>query len=178
MTLTALIRLWPLWVALAASLGLNLSKGREEGRLRAVIASHLACSAAVAGADPAASAEACRPAVAARHLTAVRADRCDAALLAADLFAVEAACSTEVKTLLAHRQAETRRADSLMDTLKVERADQAAAIARAETRARTQAERKARADAAIAAAPRDGDLLVFDAGRLRQLRGEDAAASD
>lgn len=145
-----------------------VAKHREEGRLRTEIAAQASCLRDAGGTDPAASARSCPAPVAAQHRIARASARCDQALLAADLFAVDAACSTEVKTLLAERQAESRRADSLADALGGARRDQAAAVTRAETRARTQAERNARGQAAVSAAPRDAaGLVVCDAGCLR-----------
>lgn len=161
-------------VAIVASLAAGLlgtvviAKGREEGRLREVIASHESCIRDAGGTNAAATAETCPVAVAVQHRIARASARCDAALLGADLFAVDAACSTEVKTLQAQRDAESRRAESLDAALKRARADQAAAVARAENRSRSQAERTARGQAAVSAAPRDdAGLVVCDAGCLR-----------
>ncbi len=155
-------------IIVAALSLLVVTKHQEEGRLRKTIAGHEACLRDAGGTDVAATVRSCPAPVAVQHRIARAAVRCDAALLSADLFAVEAACSTEVKTLLAERQAESRRADSLDEALKTTRADQAAAISRAETRARTQAERTARGQAAVSAAPRDAaGLVVCDAGCLR-----------
>ena len=161
-------------IAIIASLAAGLlasvvvAKQAEEGRLRKVIAAHESCLRDAAGLDPAASARSCPVPVATQHRIARASARCDEALLKADLFAVDAACSTEVKTLLAQRMAESRRADSLDEALKGARAAQAAAVARAETRSRSQAERTARGQAAVTHAPRDdAGLVVCDAGCLR-----------
>lgn len=159
-----------------ALLGLAGSKTQEEGRLRAAIAGHVACEAAVANPDLTASAARCPDEVAAVHREAVRAQACEAALLSLDLFAVRTSCSTEVKTLFAAREAESRRADQLAEILDQERAGRAAAITRAEARARTETERTLRAQSALQGAPRRGDLLVLDAERLRQLGAGDADA--
>ena len=171
-----------LTVALAAAVlalgALSWTKSQEEGRLRADLAQRDACLEAVAGPDLSSTNLRCSPEVAQVHGAAVRASVCDAALLTGELFLMRSSCTTEVKTLFSHREAESRRADSLQDILNQERADQAAAITRAEARARSETERKHRAEAALSSAPRDGDLLVLDADRLRQLRGEDAAAAD
>lgn len=164
-------------VAVLALAGLSLSKHQEEGRLRLSLAARDACLSAVAGDDLAATNLRCDPEVAKVHVAAERSAVCDAALLTGELFLMRSSCTTEVKTLYGHREAESRRADSLQDILNRERADQAAAITRAEARARSETERKHRAEAALSGAPRDGDLLVLDADRLRQLRGEDAAAA-
>lgn len=167
-----------LWIALSLTAlalgGLTMSKAREETQLRDRIAGLEGCQATLVKGDLTASAEACPSAVAAVHVQARRASVCDQALLGGDLFALRTACSTEVKTLFSQREAETLRADSLDEALKTERARRSADIARAEARARTETERKLRAEAAISSAPRNGDLLVLDADRLCQLRGEDA----
>lgn len=152
-----------------AAMGLLIvTKHQEEGRLRTVIAAHESCFRDAGGTDPAATAVSCPAPIALQHRIARTSVRCDQALLGADLFAVDAACTTEVKTLLAQRDAEGRRADSLDEALKRARADQAAAVARAENRSRSQAERTARGQAAVSAAPRDdAGLVVCDAGCLR-----------
>lgn len=155
--------------------GLSIGKTAEEGRLRKIITDQRACDAAVFGTDLSASLARCPAATAAVHAEAQRAGVCDQALLAGELFVMRTSCSTEVKTLFANRQAETQRADALAEVLADERADRGAAITRAETRARSETERKLRAEAALSEAPRRGDRLVLDAERLRQLGGEPAA---
>ena len=148
---------------------LIVSKHHEERRLRAEVTAQAACIKAAGGLDAAATAAGCPASVAVQHRLARASVRCDAGLLGGDLFAVDAACSTEVKTLLAQRVAETNRADSLDAALKRARADQAAAVARAEARALSQAERTARGQAAVSRAPRDdAGLVVCDAGCLRE----------
>lgn len=155
-------------IVIAAMGLLIVTKHQEEGRLRKTIAAHESCLRDAGGINAAASAGSCPAPVALQHRIARASVRCDAALLGADLFAVDAACSTEVKTLLSERNAESLRAGSLADALKRARADQAAAVARAENRFRSQAERTARGQAAVSAAPRDdAGLVVCDAGCLR-----------
>lgn len=155
-------------IVFAAMATLIVAKHREEGGLRKTIAAHESCLRDAGGVNAAASALSCPAPVALQHRLARASVRCDAALLGADLFAVDAACSTEVKTLLSQRDAEAERAESLDVALKRARADQAAAVARAETRARVQAERNARGQAAVSTAPRDSDgLVVCDAVCLR-----------
>lgn len=153
--------------------GVIFGKNREEADLRAVLQGWEACGEAVATDAVTESVERLCPAAIAEDVTGSRRTAaCDQALLEADLFAVRATCSTEVKTLLGQRDAETNRADSLAEVLSRTRADQAAAIARAETRARTEAERSARARTVIEGAPRGPDGLVdCDAGCLRDLAG-------
>lgn len=151
-----------------------LTISHERG-LKETIKGHEACEVSLQGTDLSASAARCPAKVAAVHSEARRAAVCDQALLAGELFVVRTSCSTEVKTLFADRQAETRRADDLNGLLGDERAGRAAAITRAEVRARSETERKFRAAAVISSAPRNGDLLVLDADRLRQLGGEAVA---
>ncbi len=155
--------------AIAALLAATVvAKNAEERRLRKVIGAHESCIRDAGGVNPSATAESCPSTVAAQHRIARASVRCDQGLLKGDLFAVDAACSSEVKTLQAQRMAESRRGDSLAENLQRARADQAAAVSRAETRARTQAERTARGQAAVSAAPRDADgLSVCDAVCLR-----------
>ncbi len=155
--------------------GLSIGKTAEEGRLRATIGGHVACGLALQSSDLTASAVRCPTATAAVHRQAVQSQACDAALLKLDLFAIRTSCSTEVKTLFAAREAESRRADNLAELLDQARAGQAAAIRRAEARAVSQTERSHRAEVAISEAPRRGDLVVLDADRLRQLGGQDAS---
>lgn len=169
-----------IWAPIAAASLIALmgavivGKTKEEAGLRKEITAQTLCLAAAGGPDADASARACPAPVAAQHRLARMSARCDAGLLQGDLFAVEAACSTEVKTLLAQRQAETGRADSLDAALKSSRADTAAAITRAEARARSQTQRTSNAQAAVSAAPRDPDGLVrCDAQCLRQRTSAD-----
>ncbi|MCY1648165.1 hypothetical protein OVA11_14165 [Caulobacter sp. SL161] len=115
-------------------------------------------------------AKACPAAIADAHLVAARASACDAALSARpeNSYAVAAACSAPVKTVQAERDIARREAARLTSDLTNERLGQDAAIARASASAATLAERKARAVAAVQAAPRDGDgLVVCDADCLR-----------
>lgn len=163
-------------LAVASLGGLSISKVREEAQLRDRIEAQADCLKAVAGDDTGPAGLRCPAPVAATHRTAVQARACDQALLGGDLFLMRTACTTEVKTLFAAREAETARADGVAEQLAQERAGQAAAITRAEVRVRTETERKLRAEAALSSAPRNGDRLVLDAGRLRQLQGDDAAA--
>lgn len=131
-----------------------------------------ACVAAVApgariDADPRRD---CPDVIAADHLVAVRARACDAALSARpeNTYGAAAACSLPVKTVQAERDIARREAVRLTTELSNERLGQDAAIARASASAATLAERKARAVAAVQAAPRDGDgLVVCDADCLR-----------
>lgn len=122
------------------------------------------CLAAVspgakAAADPA---KACPAAIAADHLVAVQARACDAALDARpeNLFGVGTRCTAPVKRVWAERNVARDEAARLTATLHQERLGRDAAIDRAAASATLQAERKARAAAAVQAAPRDAAGLV------------------
>lgn len=157
-------------VALAACLALIASKTREEGELRSTIAGHEACSEALAKSDYVTSAARCPGPVAAKHRQAVMAQRCDAALTAADGFGIEAGCSTPVKREVAKVTVRTGERDRLTTEINDLRSGQAAAIARAETRGRAQAERNSRAQSELDRAPRGDDGLGrCDAECLRNL---------
>lgn len=84
-----------------------------------------------------------------------RAAGCDAALTGGDLFAVEARCSLAVKIVVAERAARTFERDDALSLLAQVRTDQAAAIARAEARGRTQTQRTQSAQTRLDAAPRN-----------------------
>ncbi|WP_370236558.1 hypothetical protein [Brevundimonas sp.] len=157
-------------LTLAACLALIASKTREEGELRAVISGHEACAEALTKADLVTSAARCAAPVAAVHRRAVMAERCDMALTAADGFGIEAGCSTPVKREVAKVAARTGERDRLTDEINDLRSGQAAAIARAETRGRAQAERNSRAQSELDRAPRGDDGLGrCDAECLRNL---------
>lgn len=160
----------------AVTVAEHRASGRKIDALETIVAAQTGCNVALAGPDVLVSAERCPPALAAVHTTALRAQACDQALLEAELFTVRATCSTEVMTLLAQRDAEGGRADRLAETLEAERIDRAAAITRAEIRARTETERTHRAEAALQSAPRsDAGLVVLDARRLCEFRDATAA---
>ena len=170
-------------LALAAVVGGLFGLGIRYHEQNVEVAGWRGCAAAVAhgrGALPVA--EACqaqdaRP-IAEAALTAERAGSCDTALLAEDLYAVRASCSTAVKTLQAQRDAARVERDGLASDITRLRADQAGAIARAEARARRESERSTHAQAALAAAPRDPDGRVrCGAECLRALDGSGATAS-
>lgn len=159
-----------LGVALAASLMVIQLKNAEERELRGVIAGWDSCAAEVETGRMVGEASACPPPIAAADLQARRSRRCDVALAAADAFAVEAACSTPVKTVVAERAARTGERDNLITLLAKVRSDQAAALARAETRGRTQTQRTDRVQSDLDAQPRtDAGLGRCDAECLRQL---------
>lgn len=132
-----------------------------------------ACVKAVAIDAPPASdpGKACPGAIAAAALAANRARACDAAFSARpeNTYGVAASCSSPVQRVQAERDIAQGEAKRLTQALTEERLGQDAAIARAAAAATTQAERKARASAALQAAPRDGDgLVVCDAQCMRQ----------
>jgi hypothetical protein len=157
-------------VSTAALLAVITAKNHEEAGLRATIADHEACAEALTRADLSVSAERCAEGVAATHRRAVMAQRCDTALTAADGFGIEAGCSTPVKREVAKVAARTGERDRLTTEINDLRSGQAAAIARAETRGRAQAERNSRAQSELDRAPRGDDGLGrCDAECLRNL---------
>ena len=160
----------------AVTTGVILSKNREETGLRATLSAFLDCDAAVTNSDLTASAARCSDAVAAVHLTARRSERCDGALKASDGFSIDAACSAPVKQVVAERDARSRERNGLQTTLNELRRGQAAAIASAEARGRTQTQRTDRAEQDLADAPRTAaGLGRCDADCLRRLGGAPAA---
>lgn len=167
-----MIRAWIGMGALVAfSTAVLISKSVEETRLRAVIAGHDACAAAVAKGGLDVSASRCPPAVAAAHRDQARSQICDAALTTGDVFALSSACSTPVKTVVAERDgARTERDDARAEAGRLRR-DQAAAIARAEARGRTQALRTHELETRLEGVPSSdaGGLRRCDADCLRNL---------
>lgn len=143
----------------AACLAIITAKNHEEAGLRARIADREACAAALARPDLSTSADRCHESVAAVHRRAVMAERCDMALTAGDRFAIDAGCSTPVKHQVALVAARTGERDRLTTEIHDLRSGQAAAIARAEARGRTQAERNIRAQSELDRAPRGDDGL-------------------
>lgn len=152
------------WTGLAAK--------RDRAELRADIAS---CARAAEKATE--SSDRCPEAVKAAIADARQAKQCDVALLAknrdATRFAIQAACSTAVKTEVAGRTAAEdgqRAAEAEIDKLI---ADQASIADRAEARGADQAKRKESADDAIKSAPSagvgSGNRKHCDAGCLRKL---------
>jgi hypothetical protein len=137
-----MIRAWIGMGALVAfSTAVLISKSIEETRLRAVIAGHDACAAAVTNGELDVSTSRCPPAVAAAHRVQVKTRTCDAALASGETFVLRSACSTEVKTVVADRDAaRIERDDARSDAARLRR-DQGAALARAEARGFAQAQR-------------------------------------
>ena len=145
-------------------------------RQAAVIARYEACEAAVQGkpkAKPAALV--CSAAIATADLDADRERACSAALGAKpeNTFAIRMTCGLPTKAVVAQRDAAAARVANLEGELKTERGGQAAALRRAQLAGQTQAERKAKRDAAVQAAPRDADgLAVCDDRCLRDRWGQ------
>lgn len=134
---------------------------------------HESCVADVAAghAGALAAAQICPPAISKVNAVALAAAACDLALSARpeNAYGVGAYCSTPIKTVQAERDVARREAARLTNDLTNERMGRDAAIARAQVAATTQAERKARAAAAVQAAPRDGSGLIrCDAECVRQ----------
>lgn len=149
---------------------LVVTKSVEEHGLRKTIAGYVACDTAVTKPDLTASAARCSEAVAAVHRQAVQAAACDAALTAGNRFSLATACTLPVRTLFAQRDAaETGRA-RLETTLAEVRRDQAAALARAEARGRSQTQRTQSVQTRLDSAPRtDAGLGRCDAECLQRL---------
>lgn len=146
------------------------AKNVEERGLRAVIAGHEACGDVLGGSDLTASAERCPKRTALVHRRAVQAAVCDQALIAGDAFVIRSSCPTSVKTVLAQRDAAQGERDASNAVIARLRADQTAAIARAEARGFNQARRISSAQTDLAAAPRtDSGLGRCDAECLRRL---------
>lgn len=145
----------------------TLQKARGD-RLQARVERFEACEAAVAGkpkARPAATV--CSREIAAADQIADRARACDAALSAGDLYGLAHSCSAPVKRLDAQLTVARVEIIGLQAELEQQRRGQAAALRDAERRGQIASERKARRDAAVQAAPRDGDgLRVYDAGSV------------
>lgn len=117
----------------------------------------------------------CEPIIATNHQVAARSYACDAALTARpeNTYGVNAACTLPVKTVQTERDVARGEAGRLTRTLNDERLQRDDVVARATAAATTQAERKARAAAALKAAPRDSDgLVVCDAECVRNRWGE------
>lgn len=136
-------------------------------------AAHQACAAAIdAGRTVVDVSVACDPAISLTYSVASQSKACDAALKPLDLYGVRAACSAPVKALQADHAAQVANAGDLRRQLTAERAGRQAAILRAAAAATTETERKARAAAALKAAPRDGSgLVVCDAQCMRDRWG-------
>ena len=99
-----------------------------------------------------------------------QAEACDAALKSGDRFGQAAACSFAVKTVTAERDARAGEAARDRQLLADVRKDQAAAIARAEARGRTQTQRTLNAQTRLDAAPRtNAGLGRCDADCLSRL---------
>ncbi|MDP1964006.1 MAG: hypothetical protein Q8K93_17600 [Reyranella sp.] len=151
--------------ALAASIAGNVRQGAALVRAQACIAAIK--PDARAGADPR---RLCDGVIADRWARAVQADTCDQALAARpeNRFGVASNCSGPVKALVAQRDVAARERDAAQADLKQTRADQVAAINRATAAVTAQAERKARAAAAVQGAPRGpSGLVICDARCLR-----------
>lgn len=157
-------------VSTAALLAVVNAKNVEEGGLRARIDGFEACATEVSeGRQPGVQSR-CPEPIRLADEARRRGQACDAALLKVELFAVAAHCSTEAKTVVAQRDAAARERDNLSGLMADLKADQAAAIARAEARGRSTAQRTASAKARLDAAPRSAaGLGQCDADCLRGL---------
>lgn len=168
------LRGWLLGGLITTLIGLALLTSVQARKLNAHRACLVSLQSGRADADPA---QLCEPIIATNHLVAARSYACDAALTATpeNTYGVKASCTLAVKTVQAERDVARGEASRLTNTLNDERLQRDDVVARAEAAATTQAERKARAAAALKAAPRDGAGLVrCDAECVRE-RWSDAA---
>ncbi len=166
------------WLALAGALAGVALLVLDRNHLAALNDRHVACTAAVEGrrgAKP--PPDVCDLPIARAKLAADQAADCDAGLrLLAE--GAPATCSGPVQHVAADRDARTAEVADRDRELAGARQVQAAAVVRAEARARTNAQKEAHADAVLNSAPRDaGGAVVLDAGRLRDLSGPDPAAA-
>ena len=154
-------------VALAVAIGVAALDWRDAREARADLRS---CEAGAA--DSGKPLDSCLPRLKGAIVAQRQGAACEAALAADDLWGISTACGAQVKDRVARqRAAEHNLADAREQLAQAEQRT-IAAVTRAEARARSTAERKARATAAISAAPRDaGGLLVCDADCLRDTSG-------
>lgn len=118
----------------------------------------------------------CLPEVKSAIIEYRRGETCDAGLSSplpsTGAFAVQQACSTEVKHLVAERDAAIHNRDDAERLLKELKENSLAAVKRAEARAATITQRSQNAKETIKAAPRGDDgLTVCDADCLRNIAG-------
>ncbi len=152
---------------IAALSALVIAKSVEEAGLRSVIKGHEACAAAIKDGEPLTR---CLPSIAQAAVTARKSAACDAALVAEARFSQSASCSPPVLQLVAQRDVFSRERDRAETTLAEIRRDQAAALARAEARGRTQTQRTQSVQTRLEAAPRtDAGLGRCDAECLSRL---------
>lgn len=173
MSLGTALRFAP-YAAIAALL-LFLSVTRIElSGAKAEVGRHRACLASVKG-DPKAkpSVITCDPAIAQADALADMSQACDQALTGGNDFAMRASCTAPVKILAAKAITAANSLASAKAALGEATLQQDQAVARAEARGRTQAERQSRAKVVREHAPRDGDgLSVYDADSLRRRWGQ------
>jgi hypothetical protein len=144
---------------------------RENDRLAGVERRALACEAAVTN-DEATTLN-CPQVIADAATRARRYQDCDAALGRADLYAVRAACSAQVKRRDAEAAALAATAADLSRQLAEARAATAGAVARATARAATVSRKDANASHAIRSRPPGADgRITCDDQCLRDLTGE------
>lgn len=148
----------------------NARLSEELTAARRVISADAACLSAVKRTKGARSVpDVCDGAIARVVRDSERLSACDRAAAADDRFALNQACPAGILKLLAERDAARGDVTWQREQYQRTRAGQSEAIARAEARATELARRKANAEAARKAAPRDSDgLAVCDAECLRQ----------
>lgn len=144
----------PLAAACKPPIAKAVQRGRDYDRCIAVVKD-------IAGG--AAAQKICAPEIAHVDAVADRAESCDAALGARPLneYGLKASCSAGVKRLHGQVLADAATIDSLSSALADATRDRNAAVARAEARGRTQAERDSRAKAVRNATPADPSGVRF-----------------
>lgn len=153
----------------AALVGAFALQTRRADGLARQVARFEACEAAVVGKPKARpAAEVCSKAIAAADADADRERACSAALAAENTFAIRMVCGTATKALFAQREAARGELSGVKAELANEQAGREGDLRRAQTAGKAEAERKARRDAAVQAAPRDAaGLVVCDDECLR-----------
>jgi hypothetical protein len=128
---------------------------------------------AVAASSASKPVEECPVEIADRVIEARRAAECEAAIGKSDAYAIRATCGEQAKRAIAERDAAQGTLKNVRADLETERRTRGEAIARAETRAATLANRTAENDRTIEAAPRRADGRVHcDAECVRRLAGD------
>ena len=126
----------------------------------------------MAAAKPQAALDGCTGKLAAAIIALRQAAACETALGGRDLFAIRSTCGPQVQIRVARQAAAEANLADVRVQLAEATARAIAAVSRAEARATQSTERKARAEATIARAPRDpAGIIVCNAGCLRELAG-------
>lgn len=166
-------RIWKA-AAMAGLLALLVLAVRDWGAARRARADLKICAAAADGRKPL---DGCPAKVSVAIAAARAAAACEAALAKPDPLGVRTNCKPAVQDRVARLAvAEANLADARRQLAQAEQ-QTIAAVSRAEARAKSTTERKARAKAAIAAAPTDAaGVIRCDAGCLHDIAGGSARA--